>query len=54
MRQKIFTEEINKTALSSNEYLNGMDSFYKNIEQSNPNKKHKTIILLEAMIADMQ
>ena len=35
------------------EYSNGMDDIYKNIEEYNPNKKSKTLIVLDDMIADM-
>ena len=28
------------------EYSNNMDDFYKNIEECNPNKKHKILIVL--------
>ena len=30
-----------------------MDSIYKNIEEYNLNKKHKTLIVFDDMIADM-
>ena len=30
-----------------------MDDFYKNIEECNPNKKHKILIIFDGMIADM-
>ena len=30
-----------------------MDDFYKNIEEHNPNKKHKILIVFDDMIADM-
>ena len=30
-----------------------MDDFYKNIEEYNPNKKHKILIVFDDMIADM-
>ena len=35
------------------EYLNDMDDVYKNIEKYNPNKKRKTLIVFDDMIADM-
>ena len=35
------------------EYSNGMDDIYKNIEEYNPNKKHKILIIFDDMIADM-
>ena len=35
------------------EYSNGMDDNYKNIEEYNPNKKRKTLIVLDDMIADI-
>ena len=35
------------------ECSNGMDNIYKNIEKHNPNKKHKTLIVFDDMIADM-
>ena len=30
-----------------------MDDIYKNIEEYNPNKKHKILIIFDEMIADM-
>ena len=35
------------------EYLNDMDDIYKNIEEYNPNKKCKILIIFDDMIADM-
>ena len=35
------------------EYSNDMDDIYKNIEQYNPNKKRKILIVFHDMIADM-
>ena len=35
------------------EYSNDMDDIYKNIEEYNPNKKRKTLILFDDIIADM-
>ena len=35
------------------EYLNDMDDIYKNIEEYNPNKKRRTLIVFDDMIADM-
>ena len=35
------------------EYLNDIDGIYKNIEEYNPSKKLKTIIVFDDMIADM-
>ena len=34
------------------EYSNDMDDVYKNIEDYNPNKKRKILILFDDMIAD--
>ena len=34
-------------------YSNDMDNIYKNIEECNPNKKGKILIVLENMVADM-
>ena len=34
------------------EYLNDMDDIYNNIEEYNPNKKRKMLILFDDMIAD--
>ena len=34
------------------EYSNDMDHVYKNIEDYNPNKKRKILILFDDMIAD--
>ena len=30
-----------------------MDNIYKNIEEHNPNKKHKILIVFDDMVADM-
>ena len=35
------------------EYVNDMDDIYKNIEEYNPNKKRKIMIVFDDMIADM-
>ena len=35
------------------EYSNNMNDIYKNIEEYNPNKKHKILIVFDDMIADM-
>ena len=35
------------------EYLNDMNDIYKNIEEYNPNKKRKILIVFDDMIADM-
>ena len=35
------------------EYSNDMDHIYKNIEEYNPNKKRKILIVFEDIIADM-
>ena len=35
------------------EYSNDMDDVYKNIEEYNPNKKLKMLIVFDDMIADM-
>ena len=35
------------------EYSNDMDDTYKNIEECNPNKKHKLLIVFDDMIVDM-
>ena len=35
------------------EYSNDMDDIYKNIEECNPNKKHKKLVVFDDMIADM-
>ena len=35
------------------EYSNGMDDIYKNIEESNPNKKSEILIHFDDMIADV-
>ena len=34
-------------------YSNDMDDIYKNIEEYNPNKKRKILIIFDDMIADM-
>ena len=35
------------------EYSNDMDDIHKNIEEYYPNKKHKILIVVDDMIADM-
>ena len=35
------------------EYLNDMQDVYKNIEEYNPGKKRKVLIVFDDMIADM-
>ena len=35
------------------EYSNDMQDFYKNTEDYNPDKKRKTLIVFDDMIADM-
>ena len=35
------------------EYSNDMNDIYKNIEECNPNKKRKKLIVFDDMIADM-
>ena len=35
------------------EYSNDMDQIYKNIEEYNPNKKGKILIVFDDMIADI-
>ena len=35
------------------EYSNDMNDIYKNIEECNPNKKRKKLIIFDDMIADM-
>ena len=35
------------------EYSNNMPDVYKNIEEYNPDKKHKVLIVFDDMIADM-
>ena len=35
------------------EYSSDMDDIYKNIEECNPNKKHKIVIIFDDMIPDM-
>ena len=35
------------------EHSNNVDYIYKNIEEHNPNKKRKILIVLDGMIADM-
>ena len=34
------------------EYSNNMDDIYKNIEENNPNKKRKILVVLSDMIAN--
>ena len=33
--------------------LNDMDDIYKNIEEHNPNNKHRILIIFDGMIDDM-
>ena len=35
------------------EYSDDMDDIYKNIEEQNPNKKRKILVVFDDMIADM-
>ena len=35
------------------EYPNNMDNIYKNIEEYNPNQKHKILIVFDDMVADI-
>ena len=35
------------------EYLNDVDDIYKNMEEYNPNKKQKILIVFDNMIADV-
>ena len=35
------------------EYSNNTNDIYKNIEEYNPNKKHKVLIVFDYMMADM-
>ena len=35
------------------EYPNNMDNIYENIEEYNPNQKHKILIVFDDMVADM-
>ena len=35
------------------EYLNDVDDIYKNMEECNPNKKQKILIVFDNMIADI-
>ena len=35
------------------EYLNDMDNVYENIDEYNPNKNHKILIVFDDMIASM-
>ena len=35
------------------EYSNDMDDIYKNVEEYNPNKKRKILIVFDCIIADM-
>ena len=42
-----------KIKVASIEYTNDMDDIFKNIEEYNPNKKCKILIVFDVMIADM-
>ena len=35
------------------EYFNDMENIYENIDEFNPNKKHKILIVLHCIIVDM-
>ena len=43
----------NINLLNITEYSNNMDDIYKNIEEYNPNKKRKILMVFDDMIADM-
>ena len=51
-RQKVGVDHFNnpKTFI---DYLNDTQDIYKNIEDYNPNKKHKTLTVFDDMITDM-
>ena len=51
-REKTGSRNLNDSR-SYIKHLNDMDDIYKNIEEYNPNKKQKILILFDGMIADM-
>ena len=51
-REKVGLDHI-KDPKDFMEYSNDMQDFYKNIEDYNPNKKRKILIVFDDMIADM-
>ena len=51
-REKTGSKNLNDSR-SYIKHLNDMDDIYKNIEEYNPNKKQKILILFDGMIADM-
>ena len=51
-RQKIGLDYL-KDPMAFIEYSNDMQNVYKNIEDYNPNKKRKVLIIFDDMIADM-
>ena len=51
-RESVGLKHVNDSKAST-EYANDMDDIYENIEEYNPNKKHKILIAFDDMIADM-
>ena len=51
-REDVGTKYFNDSKAFT-EYSNNMDDIYKNIEEYNPNKKCKILIVFDDMIADM-
>ena len=49
-KQKCASFKLSKSFM---EYLNDMEESYKNIEEYNPNKKCKTLIVFDYVIADI-
>ena len=52
MREEIGTKHFNDSKAFI-EYSNNLDDIYKNIEEYNPNKKRKMLIIFDALIVDM-
>ena len=51
-REKVGLDHF-KDSKAFMEYSNDMQDVYKNIEDCNPGKKHKILIVFDGMIADM-
>ena len=52
MREEVGTKHFNDPKAFI-EYSNNLDDIYKNIEEYNPNKKRKMLIIFDALIVDM-
>ena len=52
-REKVGTEEL-KNPKAFIDYLQTIDDVYENLEDYNPTKKRKVLIVFDDMIADME